>query len=72
MKDGYADNLTLDRIDSNGNYCKDNCRWATPTEQQHNRILLTTVTKLEWADEFNIKKWNFAQGLNLDGILKQR
>lgn len=28
---------TLDRIDSNGNYEKTNCRWATPTEQQQNR-----------------------------------
>lgn len=29
--------LSLDRRDNNGNYCKDNCRWATKAEQSANR-----------------------------------
>jgi hypothetical protein len=37
MKDGYKDNLTIDRIDNDGNYCKENCRWITHKEQQKNK-----------------------------------
>jgi hypothetical protein len=37
MKFGYADHLTLDRIDSSKDYSKENCRWATMKEQSRNR-----------------------------------
>ena len=37
MSGSHIDGLTLDRIDSNGNYEPSNCRWATKTEQSTNQ-----------------------------------
>jgi hypothetical protein len=37
LANGYEDNLSIDRIDVNGNYCPENCRWITMADQQKNK-----------------------------------
>ena len=61
MANGYQDNLTIDRIDNNGNYCPENCRWVGQQEQCRNRrsninitIGNSTRTLMEWREIFRV------------------
>lgn len=61
LNNGYADNLTIDRIDTNKGYSPDNCRWATSKEQQNNlrnNVIITykgrTKTLAQWCEELNV------------------
>jgi hypothetical protein len=71
MANGYADNLTLDRIDVNGNYEPQNCRWITLKEQQRNRRTThfitfngETKTLKEWAEQLGINHTTLLERLN--------
>jgi hypothetical protein len=45
------DGMQIDRIDNNGNYCKENCRWTTPAKNNQNR----SSTKLKLCDVLAIR-----------------
>lgn len=69
---GYKNNLTIDRINVNGNYEPTNCRWITQREQQDNRrntLWITfsgkTKTLSGWASELGIKYHTLYQRLFL-------
>ena len=71
MANGYKDDLTIDRIDSNGNYEPSNCRWATRTEQNNNtrrNHFITyngkTQTLAQWAKEYNIPYKRLCERIN--------
>lgn len=60
---GYNDNLTIDRIDTNGDYEPSNCKWSTRKEQTRNRTITLRVTyngftktAAEWAEEIGISE----------------
>ena len=62
IQNGYEKGLTLDRIDVNGNYEPDNCRWITHKKQMLNtrrnkRIKYKNELKTlsEWAQTYNLK-----------------
>lgn len=61
LNNGYADNLTIERKDTNGNYCPENCEWIPLNQQQKNRRncrLINyngqTMTLTEWCKKLNL------------------
>jgi hypothetical protein len=59
---------TIDRIDNNWNYCKDNCRWITNKEQCNNRrsnIIYKWKNLKQWSEELNINYGIFYSRIHL-------
>lgn len=63
LQNGYNENLTIDRIDVDGDYSPKNCRWATRKEQQNNRrntrwIIYKGIKKsiIEWCEILGLNR----------------
>lgn len=75
VSNGYQDNLTIDRKDNDKDYCPENCRWSTISEQHNNMSTNTfltvndeTHTLAEWSKKTGIKSatisWRYRRGWN--------
>lgn len=62
LNNGYKENLTLDRIDVNGDYCPENCRWSDWTTQQNNKRNNHNLTYRGQAK--TIAEWSRVTGIN--------
>jgi hypothetical protein len=58
----YQDGLTIERIDNDGSYSPDNCRWATIAEQHLNRSDNHHLTYQ--GRTLTMKEWSVATGIN--------
>lgn len=78
MANGYRDDLSIDRIDTNKGYSPDNCRFATSTMQANNKrnnYSITykgkTQTSEEWAQELDINGHTLRKRLNSGMSIKE-
>ena len=57
MKNNYQDDLSIDRIDVNGDYTPENCRWCTKLEQganKRNNIMINGICLSKYCRENNL------------------
>ena len=67
MENGYQDDLTIDRIDVNGDYEPNNCRWVTIKEQANNK---TTNHIIEYKGEkHTLSEWSRLLPINISQTL---
>ena len=69
LENGYSDNLTLDRIDVNGNYEPSNCRWADAVTQMNNRR--STPHYTVDGRSLTISQWSRETGIPRSTILNR-
>ena len=69
ISNGYSDNLSIDRIDNDGNYCPDNCRWIPMSEQNNNQRSNRLITYK--GQTMNLKKWSDKLGINYGTLLSR-
>ena len=69
LNNGYSENLTIDRINVNGDYEPTNCRWATMTEQTNNTRRNVVIEA--FGEKLTLSEWS--RKMNIDyGVLKSR
>lgn len=66
LANGYADDLTIDRINTNGDYEPLNCRWVTYKEQANNRRNNTLITYNN--ETHTMREWGRITGVGGDNI----
>lgn len=71
LSNGYSDNLSIDRINNNGIYEPNNCRWSIATVQGNNRSSChyitfngETLTVVEWEAKLRFPRNLIAQRLH--------
>lgn len=74
LANGYTEDLTIDRIDVNGDYCPENCRWATMKQQANNKRNSHYIeygeekhTISEWADIYGVEQRRLYDRLSRNG-----
>lgn len=63
------DGMMLDRVENDGSYCRDNCRWATRKEQNSNRRNCIYVS--DGAETVTLREYCRRHGLTYRPIVKR-